>query len=74
MPTRPKASPETLSKIGRRSAVIRHTPNADTTDLERDIAASQLVDYARHVVDTAPPLTDDQVNRVVALLRGGASR
>ncbi|MDV8000382.1 hypothetical protein [Rhodococcus sp. IEGM 1408] len=70
---RPKASPATLSLAGRRAAAVRHHPDR-VDEIDRDLAASQLADYARHVAETAPPLADEQVDRIVALLRGGASR
>lgn len=48
----------------------RHDPNdPDVTDAVRDLAAARLEDYVRGVVDTFPPLTDDQRNRIAALLR-----
>jgi hypothetical protein len=37
----------------------------------RDYAAAKLEDYIRRVVETAPPLTEDQRSRIAALLRNG---
>ena len=40
-------------------------------DKRRDYAAAKLEDYIRRVVETAPPLTQDQRSRIAALLRSG---
>ena len=40
-------------------------------DKRRDYAAAKLEDYIRRVVETAPPLTQDQQSRIAALLQGG---
>jgi hypothetical protein len=44
-------------------------------DKRRDYAAAKLEDYIRRVVETAPPLTENQQSRIAALLRpsGGSS-
>lgn len=39
-------------------------------DLRRERAAVRIEDYARDVLATAPPLNDDQRNRIIVLLRG----
>jgi hypothetical protein len=39
----------------------------------RDYAAAKLEDYIRRVVETAPPLTQDQRSRIAALVQGGGS-
>jgi hypothetical protein len=46
----------------------RYHPDADHTDLERDLAAANLEAYIRRVVDQAPPLTSGQIERLRALL------
>jgi hypothetical protein len=40
-------------------------------DARRDLAAASLEEYIRRVVDSAPPLTDDQRSRIAALLQAG---
>lgn len=40
----------------------------------RDYAAAKLEDYIRRVVETAPPLTQDQQLRIAALLRNGGGQ
>lgn len=37
----------------------------------RGLREAKLAKYIRDVVDEAPPLTDEQRDRLVALLRGG---
>lgn len=39
----------------------------------RDLAAERLASYIAKVVDAAPPLTDEQRDRLAVLLRGGAA-
>lgn len=54
---------------------IAHTkkanPDADVTDLRRQLKAERLEDYIQRTVDAAPPLTDEQRHRLAALLSGG---
>ena len=43
-------------------------PNADLTELRRQLKAERLEEHVRQVVDSAP-LTDEQRARIAALLR-----
>ncbi|MHC9294186.1 hypothetical protein ACRCUN_17115 [Mycobacterium sp. LTG2003] len=69
--------PTKLSQRGRVAALSRSRPADDPELLEakRNLAALSLEDYVRRVVASAPPLTDEQRDRIAALLRagGGAS-
>ncbi|MDP9692712.1 UNVERIFIED_ORG: hypothetical protein J2X79_000241 [Arthrobacter globiformis] len=47
-------------------AVQRGKPSEDA---RRDLAAAKLAQYVERVVAEAPPLTDEQVNRIARLLR-----
>lgn len=47
----------------------RRNPNADTTDLERELKAARAEEYIRALVETFPPLTGEQKARLAALLR-----
>jgi hypothetical protein len=38
----------------------------------RDLAAERLAEHVKRVVDSAPPLTTAQRDRIAALLRPGA--
>ena len=54
------------------------TRPADDPELlaaRRDLKAAKLEEYVAKVVATAPPLTDEQANKIASLLRpyGGAS-
>ncbi len=58
-----------------RSAIAlakKNDPNADVTDLRRQLRAERLADYVAKVVAEAPPLTPAQRDRIAVLLRGGA--
>lgn len=49
----------------------RRDPNADVTELRRQLKAERLADYIKRTVDTAPPLTPEQRDRLALLLTGG---
>jgi hypothetical protein len=59
---------KTRSKIAH---TVRQNPNADTTELRRQLKAERLEDHIRRVVDAAPPLTNDQRSKIAALLWSG---
>lgn len=44
-------------------------PEADVTELRRRLKAERLEDYIQRTVDTAPPLTPEQRDRLALLLR-----
>lgn len=48
-------------------------PEADVTDLRRQLKAERLEDYVRRTVDGAPPLTSQQRERIARLLLGGGA-
>lgn len=50
---------------------IRKDPNADVTELRRQLKAERLAEYIEKVVDAAPPLTTEQRDKLALLLRGG---
>ncbi|HEY3924962.1 MAG TPA: hypothetical protein VGL75_10420 [Acidothermaceae bacterium] len=41
-------------------------------EARRDLKASRLEEHIRKVVDSAPPLTAEQRDRIASLLRGAA--
>ncbi len=49
----------------------REASDPDLLDARRNLRAARLADYIRRTVDTAPPLTADQRDRLAVLLRGG---
>lgn len=49
----------------------RRDPDADVTELRRQLRAERLEDYIRKTVDEAPPLSSDQRKKLAALLTGG---
>lgn len=55
----------------RLAALSRHHPDGpEVDDARRDLRAARAEDYIRELVDQAPPLTDDQRRRLVAILAG----
>jgi hypothetical protein len=47
----------------------RQNPDADIDDELRDMRAARAEDYIRDLVDTFPPLTQEQRSRLAAILR-----
>ncbi|GAC1332368.1 MAG: hypothetical protein NVSMB13_21030 [Mycobacteriales bacterium] len=45
----------------------------DVDDLRREFKTVEVENYIRQLVDNAPPLTDEQRDRLVVLLRGSAA-
>ena len=57
------------------AALVRHRPDDhDAIDnARRAYRTNRLADHIREVVDQAPPLTQEQRNRLAALLRGSGA-
>ena len=63
--------PAARTSRARVAALTRHHPDSsETVELTRDFKAERLGEYIQRVVDAAPPLTDDQRDRLALLLRG----
>ncbi len=56
----------------RLAALTRHYPDADHAATRRDLRAAQLEEHIRRVVDAAPPLTNEQRDRLALLVRGSS--
>ncbi|MGJ5668592.1 hypothetical protein QLG13_12100 [Rhodococcus aetherivorans] len=65
-------STRSRSIAGHLGVTLRKDPNADTTDLRRELAASRIQDHIEEVLASAPPLTAAQKDRLAAIIRGGA--
>jgi hypothetical protein len=52
---------------------LRQNPDADVTELRRQLKAERLEDHVRSIVDAAPPLTDEQRDRLARILRGNGA-
>lgn len=64
--------PRTWTKVRSDIAVAkRRNPNADTTELQRELKAERAADYIRKALDAAPALSVEQLDRLALLLRGG---
>lgn len=63
--------PATRTTRARVAALTRHRPEApETVELTRDFKAERLGEYIQRVVDAAPPLTQEQREKLARLLRG----
>ena len=59
-----------------RVASLTHSRCADDPELldaRRDLRAERLAEYIKNTVETAPPLTQEQRDRLALLLRGSAA-
>ncbi|GAA2657487.1 hypothetical protein GCM10010307_72280 [Streptomyces vastus] len=61
-------SPETAKLRARIAGRRRQDPNADITEEQRELKTLTLEERIRRVVESAPPLTADQIERLRALL------
>ena len=60
----------------RLATLSRRSMAASTDQIEdarRALAEAKIVDYVEKVVASAPPLSDEQLNRIAALLRAGGA-
>lgn len=64
------ASDDTKVLIRRLANTARH--GGDTTELRKVAAEARIRDYAKHVAAQAPPLSPDQIDNIVGVLRGAA--
>ena len=65
---------ETWTAQRAKVAALSRRRDSDDTDLleaKRDYRAIRLTEYAAKIVAQAPPLTREQTDRIVAILRGG---
>jgi len=62
-----------LSARGRYGALMsrKDTPPEVLSAAKRDLAAVVLERHVQEVIADAPPLTDDQKNRIIAILMAG---
>lgn len=73
MPARNPARRRAAAVVGALSRDPRSPDDPRMIEAQRDLAAERLHDYVRRIVDTAPPLTAEQRDRIAALLRPGVS-
>lgn len=67
-------NPEELSARARVAAAQRHHPNdPKTAELTAEFKAQRLADHIARVVDSAPPLSPAQRDRLAQLLRGAGA-
>lgn len=51
---------------------LKRDPNADVTELRRQLKAERLAEHVARVVDSAPPLSDEQRARIASMLAPAA--
>lgn len=63
------------ARVGALTRAVRagERPPTDLDDAKQDLAYVRLAEHAARVVSTWPAPTDDQLQRVAAILRAGAS-
>ncbi len=67
--------PASRTQRARVAALIRHRPDdPDTLDAAASFRRERWEARVRQVVDEAPPLTNEQRDRLAALLQGGSTR
>jgi hypothetical protein len=66
---------EVFNQRARVAALVRHRHDGDPdlADARRELAAARLTDYIQKVVGEAPPLSNEQREKLALLLRGGAA-
>lgn len=52
----------------------RKPDDPDLTEARRNLRALRLEEHVREILAKAPPLTDEQRDRIAGLLRAGAAR
>lgn len=72
----PVSEHDLMSLSRRRNALKRYRTDDDPVLIEADRAAREagLEQHIRKVVDAAPPLTDEQLGRLAAILRPSLDR
>lgn len=66
-------SPDAARLRARHTALKRYRPDDDpeVVDARRELKALRFEEYVQKTIAEAPPLTDDQLERIAALLRAG---
>lgn len=67
----PETAPSRLRTMQAKSAAARRWQTPDRERIERDYAAERIAAYVEKIVADAPPLTNEQRDRLTAILRGG---
>ncbi|QYJ04238.1 hypothetical protein KUV85_00725 [Nocardioides panacisoli] len=65
----------TIAREHARVASLSRSRKPDDPELieaKRNLRAARLKAYVRRVVDSAPPLTDDQRDEIASILRGAS--
>lgn len=64
-----------VAALSRRVQAGERAPDdPELAEARQNLRAAKLEDHIRKAVAEAPPLSDEQRDRIVAILRGGAAR
>ena len=69
----PASSPTLRHSTARAGAAVRWG-KADAEDARRDLAAERITEYVQRVLAAAPPLTNEQRERLALLLHGSTPK
>jgi hypothetical protein len=72
MPDSRNVDPQVAHHMGRKAAAARWDNPEEAEAADRDLREALLAKAIRELAGKVPPLTDDQLNRLAGLLRGGA--
>jgi hypothetical protein len=67
-----KAPYEVGRARARLAAAKRHHPDDDHAELERDLEYANAEDRIKRIIDSWPPLSDEQLSKLAAIIHGGA--
>jgi len=73
MATKTPSRPSPQSVTCRIAATLRHHPDADVTDLRRELHAAKIEKYVTELAEKFPPLTEAQRERLALLIKRGAA-
>lgn len=73
MATKKPSLPSPQSVTCRIAATLRHHPDADVTDLRRELHAAKIEKYVTELAEKFPPLTEAQRERLALLIKRGAA-
>ena len=73
MPRNQTLSPEARRVRAKVATDVQNGRNAEAERARQQFKALKAEDYIRELVDTAPPLTDEQRDRLAVLLRPSAA-
>lgn len=71
MPTNTPSPTRVAAVAVARASRVKGRNSPEAIEARRDLLATKLLEYAHREVAKAPPLTDEQIDRIALALRGG---